>query len=151
MAVTNLETVGNSAASACRISVSLRMMWTSPTSPAVRRHTDRSDGRISIPTRILQGHCGHRWFSEGRWAHYDGSCLHLYGGRIPARSMAVLGSACSRLNTPLEMTGIALALEESLPGEDFILRRRFFIFHKNARIFHELQGFHIPALLLLML
>ncbi len=50
---------------------------------------------------------------EGRWTH--GRRLRLNGDSIPARSVAVVGLASS---TRPELTGIELALEKSLPGED---------------------------------
>ncbi len=44
-----------------------------------------------------------------------GAVFVSMGGRVPARSVAVVGAPSS---TRPELTGIALALEESLPGED---------------------------------
>ena len=47
-----------------------------------------------------------------------GAAFVSMGDRIPARSVAVFGSACS---TRPELTAIALALEESLPREDLTI------------------------------
>ena len=47
-----------------------------------------------------------------------GAAFVSMGDRIPARSLAVFGSACS---TRPELTAIALALEESLPREDLTI------------------------------
>jgi hypothetical protein len=47
-----------------------------------------------------------------------GAAFVSMGDRIPARSVAVVGSASS---TRPELTGIALALGESLPGEDLTI------------------------------
>ena len=47
-----------------------------------------------------------------------GAAFVSMGGRVPARSVAVVGAPSS---TRPELTGIALALEESLPGEDLTI------------------------------
>ncbi len=76
----------------------------------VKRHTAQSEGHTDTLVSATDGSLK----DDGRM----GAAFVSIGGRVPARSVAVVGAASS---TRPELTGIALALEESLPEEDLTI------------------------------
>ncbi len=75
----------------------------------MKRHTAQSGGHTDTLVSLWL-----RTVDDGRM----GAAFVPMGGRVPARSVAVVGVPSS---TRPELTGIALALEESLPGEDLTI------------------------------